>query len=592
MIGQQILSYRIEKLIGEGGMGNVYLGVHTHIGRKVAIKALNPNLAKNPELKERFKNEASTLSQLHHPNIVSLFDYVETDMGIFLVMEYVEGMQMDEYIQKVTGPIPEEKVIPLFVQILDGVSYAHHRNVIHRDIKPSNIIITEDGKAKILDFGIAKIISDTSHKLTKTGTKMGTVLFMSPEQVKGSELDKRTDIYSLGITLFQAITGKSPYDDQSSEYEVYKRIVEEPLPDAKQFYVGVSPRIENIIKKATAKNRDDRYEDCDEFKNALLGKESAKEKPVKVSDNTVKPQAVRNKEKPVKEKTVTSNKRRKGWIVFWNIFFGLLLTTGLIATAFKLLYPDHEMYVMANKLWLRTSKNINDQTNGITLLKFGDKVTMVESDSKEGSDGLHWAEVTTDDKKKGYIASDYLGSEDDYEIAKEIFPEEAIKDIPVQFKKAVINYYQSKGMIKSGNKSDWKVKSNLSSSEYSNYFLIDLNEDGRDDLACVSENPSESKHLLLVFTSENDQDTKLIYSESSDETIYMKRMVKGTKYFTGKYTEESQIDFFGEIKTIRTKVFDTVKKSGLLLLDKKDGQNYLLAYDVSSNEFVKTPFSK
>jgi hypothetical protein len=415
---------------------------------------------------------------------------------------------------------------------------------------------------------------------------------MSPEQVKGSELDKRTDIYSLGITLFQAITGKSPYDDQSSEYEVYKRIVEEPLPDAKQFYVGVSPRIEQIIKKATAKNRDDRYQDCDEFKNALLGKEAAKEKPVKVSDNTVKPQAVRNKEKPVKEKNVTPNKRRKGWIVFWNIFFGLLLTTGLIATAFKLLYPDHEMYVMANKLWLRSSKNINDQTNGITLLKFGDKVTMVESDSKEGNEGLHWAEVTTDDKKKGYIATDYLGSEDDYQIAKEIFPEEAIKDIPVLFKKAVINYYQSKGMVKSGNKSDWKVKSNLSSSEYSNYFLIDLNEDGRDDLACVSENPSESKHLLLVFTSENDQDTKLIYSESSNETIYMKRMVKGTKFFTGRYTEESQIDWFGEIKTIRTKVFDTVKKSGLLLLDKKNGQNYLLAFDVSSNEFVKTPFSK
>ena len=255
MIGKQILSYRIEKLIGEGGMGNVYLGIHTHIGRKVAIKALNPNLAKNPELKERFKNEASTLSQLHHPNIVSLFDYVETELGIFLIMEYVEGQQMDEYILKVTGPIPEEKVIPLFVQILDGVSYAHHRNVIHRDIKPSNIIITEDGKAKILDFGIAKIMSGASHKLTKTGTKMGTVLFMSPEQVKGGELDKRTDIYSIGITLFQAITGKSPYDDNSSEYEVYKRIVEEPLPDAKQFYIGVSPRLEQIIKKATAKNR-------------------------------------------------------------------------------------------------------------------------------------------------------------------------------------------------------------------------------------------------------------------------------------------------------------------------------------------------
>ncbi len=592
MIGQQILSYRIEKLIGEGGMGNVYLAVHTHIGRKVAIKALNPNLAKNPELKERFKNEASTLSQLHHPNIVSLFDYVETEQGIFLVMEYVEGMQMDEYIQKVTGPIPEEKVIPLFVQILDGVSYAHHRNVIHRDIKPSNIIITDDGKAKILDFGIAKIISDTSHKLTKTGTKMGTVLFMSPEQVKGSELDKRTDIYSLGITLFQAITGKSPYDDQSSEYEVYKRIVEEPLPDARQFYVGVTPRLEEIIKKATAKNRDDRYQDCEEFKNALLGREASKDKQVNSTEKLAKPQTIKNKEKPVKEKAAGKHQRRKGWIIFWNIFFGLLLTTGFIATAFKLLYPDQEMVVMANKLWLRSSKNINDQTNGITLLKFGDKVTLLESDAKTANDGLHWAEVTTSDKKKGYIATDYLGSENDYEKAKEIFPDEAIKDIPVQFKKAIINYYDSKGMIKSGNKSDWKLKANLGSSEYSNYYLIDLNEDGRDDLACISENPSESKHLLLVFTNENEQDTKLLYSEKSDQTIYMKKMVKGTKYFTGKYTEENQIDWFGEIKTIRTKVYDTIKKSGLLLLDKRNGQNYLLTYDISRKELEKTPYSR
>jgi serine/threonine protein kinase len=347
MIGKQILNYRIEKLIGEGGMGNVYLGIHTHIGRKVAIKALNPNLAKNPDLKERFKNEASTLSQLHHPGIVSLYDYVETELGIFLVMEYVEGKQLDEYIQTVTGPIPEDKVIPLFCQILDGVSYAHQRNVIHRDIKPSNIIITQDGKAKILDFGIAKIISDTSHKLTKTGTKLGTVLFMSPEQVKGSELDKRTDIYSLGITLFQAITGKSPYDDQSSEYEVYKKIVEEPLPDAKLFYVGVSRQMNEIIKKATAKNPDERYADCEEFKNALLNIELEKKKTVNTSEKSNRPQKTNNYRKPETYKPKGSNKESRGWIIFWNIFFSFLITISFVITAYKIILPDKE--VLENK---------------------------------------------------------------------------------------------------------------------------------------------------------------------------------------------------------------------------------------------------
>ena len=347
MIGQQILNYRIEKLIGEGGMGNVYLGVHTHIGRKVAIKALNPNLAKNPDLKERFKNEASTLSQLHHPNIVSLYDYVETDLGIFLVMEYVEGKQLDDYIQTVTGPIPENKVIPMFCQILDGVSYAHQRNVIHRDIKPSNIIITTDGKVKILDFGIAKIISDTSHKLTKTGTKLGTVLFMSPEQVKGIQLDKRTDIYSLGITLFQAITGKSPYDDQSSEYEVYKRIVEEPLPDAKQFYVGVSRQMDEIIKKATAKEPDDRYADCDEFKNALLSIGSTKNITANKTERPVQPQKPNQDSKPEKEKQKSFYKQKRGWIIFWNIFFSFLFSVGFIMTAYNIINTDKE--VIENK---------------------------------------------------------------------------------------------------------------------------------------------------------------------------------------------------------------------------------------------------
>ncbi len=346
MIGHQILSYRIEKLIGEGGMGNVYLAVHTHIGRKVAIKALNPNLAKNPELKERFKNEASTLSQLHHPNIVSLFDYVETDLGIFLVMEYVEGKPLDEYIQTVTGPIPEDKVIPMFAQILDGVSYAHQRNVIHRDIKPSNIIITADGKAKILDFGIAKIMSDTNHKLTKTGTKLGTVLFMSPEQVKGAELDKRTDIYSLGITLFQAITGKSPYDDQSSEYEVYKRIVEEPLPDARQFYVGVSPRLEEIIKKATAKNPEDRYSDCDEFKNALQQTALSPVKSSSVKEKNIPAANIKKTTKSAKVKPEKFGKKKSGWMIFWNIFFAVILTAGFMVTAFKVLYPDNEIKEM------------------------------------------------------------------------------------------------------------------------------------------------------------------------------------------------------------------------------------------------------
>ena len=272
MLGKQILNYRIESLLGEGGMGNVYLGLHTHLNRKVAVKALHPVLARNFEIRERFKNEASALSQLNHPNIVALHDYIEQDNEAYLVMEFVDGIPLDEYIQKVSGPIPEEKAIKLFTQILDGVAYAHSKNIIHRDVKPSNFLVTNEGIVKILDFGIAKILSETSHKLTKTGAKIGTILYMSPEQIKGLVVDKKTDIYSLGVTLFQMLSGKCPYDESSTEYEISKKIVEEPLPRAKDFYICVSARMQSIIDKATAKNPTSRFSDCDEFKKYLLNK--------------------------------------------------------------------------------------------------------------------------------------------------------------------------------------------------------------------------------------------------------------------------------------------------------------------------------
>ncbi|NJO03853.1 MAG: serine/threonine protein kinase, partial [Bacteroidia bacterium] len=184
---------------------------HTQLNRRAAIKALHPNFVSNPNIRERFKNEASTLAHFQHPNIVALYDYVETPTGLFLIMEYVEGKPMDDYIRQVSGPIPEDRTARLFVRILDAFDYAHNRGVIHRDIKPSNIMITPQEEVKILDFGIAKIIGGVSKNLTNAGTRMGTVLYMSPEQVKGQEVDRRSDVYSLGVTLFQMLTGRSVY---------------------------------------------------------------------------------------------------------------------------------------------------------------------------------------------------------------------------------------------------------------------------------------------------------------------------------------------------------------------------------------------
>lgn len=255
-------------------MGSVYVARHTQLDRKAAIKALHPNLVNNPQIRERFKNEAATMARLKHPNIVSLYDYLESNEGLFLIMEFVEGYPLDTYLQKMGQGLPESQAIQLFSQILDGFAYAHQRSIVHRDIKPSNLLVSPQGEVKILDFGIAKLLDAQSKSMTKTGTRMGTVLYMSPEQVKGQNLDQRSDIYALGVTLFQTLSGECPYDEHNAtEYEVYQKIVNEPLPRLHS-YGRQNPRMQAIIDKATAKNPAERFANCEAFYDALLGKSS------------------------------------------------------------------------------------------------------------------------------------------------------------------------------------------------------------------------------------------------------------------------------------------------------------------------------
>ncbi len=265
-----IQNYRLIRFLGDGGMGQVWLAEHTLLGRKVAVKSLHPQFARNAGIRARFKQEAATLAHLQHPAIVALHDYIEEDDAAYLVMEYVDGLPLDEYIAHKTGPIPTQQLRALFGQILDGFVYAHQKMVVHRDIKPSNFLVTEAGVVKILDFGIAKILSDGNHKLTKTGSNLGTVLYMSPEQVRGESVDLRSDIYALGVTLFQMATGQGPYSADATEFTVYDQIVNHPLPAASSIYPGVTADIEALIQKATQKLPDRRFQNCADFKAALL----------------------------------------------------------------------------------------------------------------------------------------------------------------------------------------------------------------------------------------------------------------------------------------------------------------------------------
>jgi serine/threonine protein kinase len=303
---QQIQNYKIVSLIGEGGMGDVYLAEHVSIQRKVAIKVLKPELVKNEEIRLRFKNEASMLAHLQHPHIVGLIDYVEQDGGLFLIMEYVEGQGMDELVQAQTAPISIERARKLMIQIVEAFVYAHQNGIVHRDVKPSNILVTAQDQVKVLDFGIAKLVGEGKHHLTKTGTQMGTVYYMSPEQVRGKVLDHRSDIYSLGVTFYELLSGVCPYKSMTTEYEIYDNIVKEPLLDLTQTMGSDYSSMWHVIQKATAKELNDRYQSCEDLLKDLKNGQVEAPKPVEP-----KKEQVTKLLEPVAEPI----KKKKTWLV-------------------------------------------------------------------------------------------------------------------------------------------------------------------------------------------------------------------------------------------------------------------------------------
>ena len=269
MIGKQLLNYEIKSLIGEGGMGNVYLGEHVSIGRKVAIKVLRPELASKDEIRSRFKNEAAVMAHLQHPGIVGLIDYLEQDDGLYLIMEYVEGIEFTDLLKSLDEPLPIDRAKGIMKKVLSAFAYAHKNKIVHRDVKPSNILLTKDDEVKVLDFGIAKLIGGAGFNLTKTGTQVGTVYYMSPEQVKAKELDHRSDVYSLGVTFYELLAGFCPYKSMTSEFEIYEKIVREPLLPLTDTMGEEYAQVWGVIQKATEKEVEDRFQNCDEFIAAL-----------------------------------------------------------------------------------------------------------------------------------------------------------------------------------------------------------------------------------------------------------------------------------------------------------------------------------
>lgn len=284
----EILNYIFteQDLIGKGGMGSVYRARHKFIeGEMAAVKVINADMITD-FTRQLLQQEAQNLSSLNHPNIVQFKNYHIDEKGnVYLIMEYVDGLSLDLYIRRETGLIVESRICPIFEPILDAVGYAHKRGahgkgIMHLDIKPANIIIkkekTSDGEEKIvpkiLDFGIAQIIKtgETQNDAEQPKLIMGTPSYMSPEQTKGENLDSRSDIYSLGVLLHQMLIGRPPYDTTTlSEFDINQKVMKDPLPRIKSYYEQHSARVQKVIDKATAKDRKDRYQTCEEFKKAL-----------------------------------------------------------------------------------------------------------------------------------------------------------------------------------------------------------------------------------------------------------------------------------------------------------------------------------
>ena len=336
--------YKIQSLIGTGGMAAVYLAKDLILDRLVAIKVLRLDFRQNDDAMRRFRREALSATQLTHPNIVGVYDVGQSQEMNYIVMEYVEGTDLKDYVRQ-KGALHPIEAVRIMMQIVSAIAAAHQNRIIHRDIKPQNILIDKEGNVKITDFGIAVALSDTS--LTQTNTLLGSVHYLSPEQARGGMATIQTDIYALGIVLYELLTGKVPFDGESAVSIALKHF-QEPLPTIVNPIAMVPQSLENIVLKATAKDPMHRYRSCYEmfqdlktcldstrlYEKKFVPASFSGETKVLTPINTQKVKPIQtSKEIPVvemdEEKPV---KKRRKWP--WLILLLLISIVGIMAFVF------------------------------------------------------------------------------------------------------------------------------------------------------------------------------------------------------------------------------------------------------------------
>lgn len=333
--GTQLDNYVIERKLGAGGMGVVYKAHDGLLDRTVALKILPPHFCENEGFVRRFANEARVQARLDSPYVVKLHALIEKSVGWVLAMEYLEGETLEQRLRR-QGTLSVKEAVDVFAQASVGVEHIHHMGIVHQDLKPANIFITVDGRLKLVDFGVARLIDEQDP--TKSGT-MGTFLYMSPEQIKGRQIDYRSDIYTLGITLFEAVTGRLPFEGKT-HYALMHAHVQENPPPPRKFRTEIPRELEKLILKAIAKDPDRRFQTIAEFRKALLRHRKVRSRQFQPA---AAPPSGDNREARKRERS--GSLVRDGVLLIGSVALALLLTGD---------YPNVETHVAAKDVASRT----------------------------------------------------------------------------------------------------------------------------------------------------------------------------------------------------------------------------------------------
>lgn len=488
--GQKINDrYEIIKTIGEGGMANVYLANDTILDRKVAIKVLRGDLSNDEKFIRRFKREALSVSNLSHPNIVEVYDVGEEDGNYYIVMEYIEGKTLKQLLQK-RGALTLNEVIDIMTQLTDGLAHAHEAYIIHRDIKPQNIMIEDNGLVKITDFGIAMALNST--QLTQTNSVMGSVHYLPPEQANGKGSTVKSDIYSLGILMYELLTGSVPFKGDTA-VEIALKHMKEKIPSIRKQNPTIPQSVENIVLKATAKNPKNRYDNVrDMYKDLQTALQRDNEKRLvyeypenDLEETKVIPQVTKEikqvidkptaKEEDSEDNSVLKEKDEKNKLPI--ILAVVLLGTLIVLAGVYLLITSKDVkeVKVPNVVGLNTEEAIKKiKEKGLEYTTKSEESTTVEegkvirTEPKAGSTRTKKSTITiVESSGKEYVVlEDYTGQ----------------------------NYYEIKGKLEAkGIKVEMKTKSVENASEY---------KDKKDNI--ISQEPAFNK----------DEETKLYANDS------------------------------------------------------------------------------